>query len=243
MNPRCLVLASATVALFGGQPASAGEPAVVEMFTSQSCYSCPAAEALLGEWADRPSVIALEYHVDYWNDLTYGAAGRWHDPFSSHANTERQRDYNLAIRQRREVYTPQAVVDGRAEAVGSSRADVERLMRSKPGDRPAGVTVAIRRPDADSIVVNLQGAAAPAEVWLVRFDRRHVTVVPAGENKGKTLVNRNVVTEVRRLGTWNGQAQELGATAVALADNQGCAVLVQSAKLGPILGAAACPER
>jgi len=241
MNPYRFLLTSATAAvLIAGRPALAGEPVVVELFTSQSCSSCPAAEALLNELADRPSVIALEYHVDYWNELAYGAAGRWRDPFSSHANTERQRDYNLAIRQRREVYTPQAIVDGRAEVVGSNRRDIEQALRG--AGREPRVVVALRREESGRLTVRLPGDGTPAEVWLVRFDRRHVTTVPAGENKGKTLVNRNVVTDVQRIGSWTGQAQEIAAAAEASGPDQGCVVLVQAARPGPILGAARCPD-
>ncbi len=240
MNARRMVLAGA-VALLAWQPARAAEPVVVELFTSQSCYSCPPAEKLLGELADRPSVIALEYHVDYWNDLTYGAAGRWRDPFSARAYTDRQREYNLAIRQRREVYTPQMVVDGRSETVGSGRAEIEKLLKTALNNRPGRIKIGFRQEPAGSLTISIDGPVAPADVWLVRFDRQHVTEVRAGENNGKKLINRNVVREMFRLGSWNSQTQEFAAAAVPDA-SQGCAVLVQPVPLGPILAAAACPE-
>lgn len=240
MNLRRLFLAAA---LLAWHPAAhAAEPVVLELFTSQSCSSCPPAEALLGELVDRPAVIALEYHVDYWNELIYGTAGRWRDPFSARAHTERQRDYNMAIRQRREVYTPQMIIDGRAEAVGSGRAAIEKLLTAAMNNRQARLNVGVRRESADRLVVSVDGLATPADIWLVRFDRRHVTEVRAGENNGKKLANRNVVTGLLRLGAWEGRAQEFAAM-VTLADNQGCAVLVQPASLGPILGAAACPDK
>src|ERR1700736_1842766 len=99
-------------------PAAAGErPIVVELFTSQGCSSCPPADALLAELAQRPDVIALGFHIDYWDDLG------WKDPLSSPAATARQRDYARQFG-RRQVYTPQLVVDGAEEAVGSDRAAV-----------------------------------------------------------------------------------------------------------------------
>ncbi len=240
MKPHCHVWLCLAAFLLSARTAVAAEPVVVELFTSQSCSSCPPAEALLGELADRPAVIALEYHVDYWNDLIHGLAGRWRDPFSTRAHTERQRDYNMAIRHRRDVYTPQVVIDGRTEAVGSSRADIERLLKSAAKDRTGRVTVQLRRAADDRLIVGIDGPAAMADVWLVRFDRRHITEVPAGENKGKKLINRHVVSETMRLGSWGGKPEEFAAM-MPLADNQGCAVLVQSASLGPILGAALCP--
>ena len=89
-------------------------PTVVELFTSQGCYSCPPAEAFLGELAKRSDVVALEFHVDYWDDLVYGSAGQWKDPFSDPAYTRRQQVYARGIPGGR-VYTPQIVVDGRLE--------------------------------------------------------------------------------------------------------------------------------
>lgn len=80
-------------------------PVVVELFTSQSCYSCPPAEAYLGELAENPDIVALEWHVDYWDNLVYGSAGRWKDPYSDPAFTERQGLYNLSIRRSGSVYT------------------------------------------------------------------------------------------------------------------------------------------
>ncbi len=97
---------------------------VIELFTSQSCYSCPPAEAYLGELSEEENILALEYHVDYWDRLNYGCYGRWKDVFSTPEMTERQRQYNVKIRNTGNVYTPQMVIDGRTEAVGSRRREV-----------------------------------------------------------------------------------------------------------------------
>src|SRR5438309_7939527 len=111
-------------------PVQAGErPIVVELFTSEGCSSCPPADALLAELAKRPDVLALSFHVDYWDRLG------WKDPFSSRAATDRQNRYAKLLKLAT-VYTPQIVVDGRWEAVGSDRADVERALDRARRDRP-----------------------------------------------------------------------------------------------------------
>ena len=215
---------------------------VVELFTSQSCYSCPPAEAYLGELAERGDVIALEYHVDYWDDLVYGAAGRWKDVFSSPANTERQRRYNRNIRRSDGVYTPQMVIDGRAEAAGTRRNAVETTIRREANDDRPRLKVAVTREPAGGLSVAVDGPeTGAAALWLVRFERARVTRVKAGENKDKTLTNHNVVTELTRIGPWPGKAMTIRLADVSLSPDEGCAVLVQDDHQGPILGAAPCP--
>lgn len=235
------VLLLATLA--GPRPAAAQDadrPVVVELFTSQSCYSCPPAEAYLGELAARPDVVALEWHVDYWNDLWYGFAGRWADPFSDPAFTERQRRYNLEIRQIAQVYTPQMVIDGQWEAVGSRAAAVEALLATARGD--AGTAqVAIAPAAGGGLTVQVDGPPpGPAAVWMVRFRPREVTDVERGENHGKTLTNHHIVTHLQRLGDWTGGAATFSAARDG--DGEGCAVLVQEEGPGPVLAAAYCPQ-
>lgn len=225
-------------------PAQAGEsPVVVELFTSQSCYSCPPAEAYLAEIADQEGVLALEFHVDYWNTLVYGFAGRWEDPFSKAEYTQRQRIYNVAIRRSGQVYTPQAVIDGRHELVGSHKDKIARLIRQHSADPRPRVGVDIVRTGGSDLEVRLAGAAdaAKTEVWLLRFLKRKSTQVPAGENKGKTLENAHIVSDVRSIGIYPGTPTTLKVSDFSLDDGEDCAVLVQSADLGPIMGAARCP--
>ncbi len=237
-----LLLAAALALLWGGGPARAGGPAVVELFTSQSCYSCPPAEALLGELAGRDDLIALELHVDYWDDLVYGSAGRWKDVFSSPAFTARQRRYAARIRNGG-VYTPQIVVDGVVQAVGSRRGRVLRLVeRSARIVKPVLVSVQIAPEGGFTVTLAPRAGRPSAAVLLARYDLRRVTPVEAGENKGKTLVNHHVVRELREVGDWAGDPVEIPLADIRLGPDEGCAVLVQAHDQGAILGAAACPS-
>ena len=245
MHPRSLAgLAGALVfgLLAATRPGWAGgDRVVVELFTSQGCYSCPPAERFLGELAGRADVIALEFHVDYWDDLVYGAAGKWRDPFSDPAFSDRQRAYNMRIRGQTGVYTPQMVVGGRFEAVGSRRDAVERAI-ARAGEAAPEVEVSVA-PGPGGYRVRLAGnGAARGGVWLVRFRKTATTRVRAGENRGKTLVNHNIVTEMRRIGEWEGARRALVVPAPAAEAGAGCAVIVQAAGPGPVLGAALCPE-
>jgi hypothetical protein len=167
-------------------PAAAGEPPiVVELFTSEGCSSCPPADALLAELASRPDVLALSFHVDYWDRLG------WKDPFSSHEATERQNRYATLL-DLATVYTPQIVVDGKWQAVGSDRADVEQALdRARRDRREVPVTLALDHGQAQvKLSAGSNGAAA---ILLIGFDRRHVTAVKRGENSGRTLAHVDVV--------------------------------------------------
>ena len=236
-------------ALPGAAPqgtAMAGDqaPTVVELFTSQSCYSCPPAEAYLGELAGRDDLVALEFHVDYWDDLVYGAAGRWKDRFSDPAYTRRQQVYAQRIPGGR-VYTPQMVIDGRLEAVGSRRGAVQERIAQSRDERPAAPRLEVES-HGGGLTVTLDGSgdgpgAEPLELWLVTFERAHVTEVEAGENKGKTLANHHVVTAMERIGSWSGGPFSLPLAERPAGANLGCAVLAQAPRQGPILAASYCP--
>lgn len=236
------MLAALTFAL----PAAAEQsgvkpPTVVELFTSQSCYSCPPAEAYLGELAQRDDLIALEHHVDYWDDLVYGSAGHWKDVFSSPEATRRQQLYNQSIDGTGYSYTPQMVVDGRAEAVGSRKRAVGRAIAKarQDGDR---LMVAVANRAAGGLTISLDGSIGQAAaVWLVRFRNEQVTRPTGGENQGKQLVNHNIVREMRQVGEWRGQKTVIDVAGYRPEPGYGCAVLVQSARPGPIIGAARCP--
>jgi hypothetical protein len=214
--------------------ARAAEPVVVELFTSQGCSSCPPADAYLGELAQRPDVIALSFHVDYWNYIG------WADPFASKFATERQRAYARQLNLRY-VYTPQMVVDGTTQGIGSERAAIAQLIaaaKAEKAPRP-GLTL-MRRPDgAVAIHVDAAAAAKPATLWLVGFDREHTTQVLRGENQGATLRDYQVVRSSSRVGTWSGKALDLSVPAAEIAGDGGVVVLLQEDNgAGRIIGAA-----
>lgn len=218
---------------------------VIELFTSQSCYSCPPAEAYLGELSKEDDIVALEYHVDYWNRIVYGRHGRWVDEFSSPEMTQRQRAYNLAIRNTGGVYTPQMVIDGREEAVGSRRGEVRQLVRKLRAENPSPVSVGVSGREDGGISISLpDNLTGGADVWIVTFIRENTTQVVRGENHGKTLTSHNIVRKVRHVGAWDGKAAtfDLSQDELALEPGQGCAILVQDDRPGPVLGASYCPE-
>lgn len=214
-----------------GEDGAAAAPVVVELFTSQGCSSCPPAEALLGELSLRPNIVALSFHVDYWDYIG------WKDPFATPTTTERQRAYSRALGLR-VVYTPQIVVDGTREAVGSERGAVEGAISATAA---AGGKTAVRiaRDGGGHLraVIPAGAADAPATVWLALYDFRHSTTVKRGENAGSTLTEHNVVREWRKIGEWTGAATEIPFE-VAANGRDGCAVIVQAGGSGRILGAA-----
>ncbi len=211
---------------------------VVEMFTSQSCSSCPPADALLGELARRKDVLALSMHVDYWNALG------WRDPFSRADVTARQKDYMQTLGTRY-VSTPQAIVQGRAYAVGSDRRALPRLIDQAKGGPGPRVLPRLATPGPGRMTVNLPDAAlaGSATVWLIAFDDRHTARITGGENTGVTVTYTNVVRNLRKIGTWDGTARaiEVDVSKDLAAGYGNCAVLVQSGTTGPILGAVAVP--
>ncbi|MHA1571080.1 MAG: DUF1223 domain-containing protein [Alphaproteobacteria bacterium] len=251
---RNLILTSAAAVLLGAvtvnmvstaavaEEAVAAKLTVVELFTSQSCYSCPPAEAFLGELVERDDLLALEWHVDYWDNLNYGSAGRWKDVFSDPAYTERQTVYNHNIRGQNRVFTPQMIIGGVAEAVGSRRDQVFSKLTEVGLRQDPGISVAAVQNSAGGLDIGLDGEATQAaEVWLIRFDIEHQTKVLRGENKGLFLSNHHVVRSFEKIGDWTGAAVRLSVADLGLDENQGCAILVQDAEQGPILGAALCP--
>lgn len=214
--------------------AGSNRPVVVELFTSQGCSSCPPADELLGELAEQPGVIALAHHVDYWDYIG------WKDPFARPEATDRQRRYAQHLGTRF-IYTPQMVIDGQIDVVGSRRTQV---ISSITAARSAGERLEIEvGGDEKTAKVTIPAGVAPAQgatVWLATFDDEHRTQVARGENSGRELVDANVVREFVSIGTWNGEAMELTVDlAKAIADGRsGCAIIVQEGRAGKVLGAA-----
>ena len=204
---------------------------VAELFTSQSCSSCPPAEALFSYLAEQDNLLTLEWHVDYWDKLVHGGS-KWKDPYSDKAFTERQRAYNQSLRGTRGVYTPQAIVNGVQEAAGNRRGPVIGLVEDA-----AAPALSVEILDN---TVRIRGSETSADVLFVRMLKQHETDVKGGENKGRKLYGKNIVLEAKILGTTQSAPTQYDLPSVR--PNETCAVLVQSLKddVGPILGAAKC---
>jgi hypothetical protein len=208
--------------------ADAAHPTVVELFQSQGCSSCPPAEANVGAISGLPDVLALAFEVDYWDRLG------WKDTFSKPAWTARQYTYAKAMG-RDGVYTPQVVVNGRAEGDGLEPGALARLISR--GDRGGGGPSI----GFSGLAVTIGAGVAPsggADVWLARYIPRTVEVtIPRGENAGHTLPYKNVVREMVLLGKWRGEAVRFSLPTDGdsrLAE----AAIVQVNGAGPILAAA-----
>ena len=211
---------------------AAPRPAVVELFTSEGCNSCPPAEAYVGELAGRSDVLALAFHVDYWDDLG------WRDRFGLSQAVERQRGYARTLRLST-VYTPQVVIDGRADYVGSNRSAIARALKESRN----GVPIRLSVNDAE-VLVRLEPdvQAARGDVILVAYLRKAVSSIGRGENAGRTLAEYNIVRAIRELGRWEGAAQDFRIKLAALPqDATDVAVLVQAAEQGPIIAATTLP--
>ena len=208
--------------------AAAKPPVLVELFTAQGCGACRDANTYLARLADRPGVLALTFSVDYWDYLG------WTDTFAKPEYAERQKAYVNRLKLR-EPYTPQVVVDGRQEAQGLKSAEVDRLVRqaaAAPHNPPDIRFVGPRRVDVGSGRAPKGGA----EVWLIRYDPRAVDVaVRAGDNRGETVTQKNVVRQMQRLGLWRGRPMAFRLPA-ASEDGLKTAVVVQWPKGGRILG-------
>jgi hypothetical protein len=242
------VAASAVLAIAGAlsvQPVSAGEPrAVIELFTSQGCSSCPPADRVMGELARDPSLITMSLAVDYWDYLG------WKDTLALHGHSSRERAY-AAARGDRDVYTPQTVVNGAVAVLGSDKAAIERaIAQTRKDAQPLSLPVTLKVA-GDKLVADVPdatGATRDAEVWLCPITGKVTVKVGRGENSGNTLSYYNVVREWVKLGDWKGKAQSFSVplNEVAGKDIDSFTVLVQSgvaAKPGVVLGAATTAAR
>ncbi len=220
---------------------NAQAPVVAELFTSQSCSSCPPAEAYFAELTGREDVIVLEWHVDYWDRLVHGRAGSWKDPYSNADYTKRQRDYNRALRGTGGVYTPQAVINGTNEMIGSRRSEIEAHLQPAR-HATADVWTATKGGETEvNIGDYVMPLRRPADVIQLTLLPDQTTHVPRGENRGVTLTSKNIVLSAEKIGSYSGTADTFSLTPPE--DGKGCAIIVQErrgSQLGPILGATYC---
>jgi hypothetical protein len=206
-------------------------PWAVELFTSQGCSSCPPSDAYLGRLARRPDIVALSYHVDYWDYIG------WKDAFATRATTDRQRAYARVLKQRY-VYTPEMVVEGIGHDTGREGGPIESLLAEAQRRSPRRATPQLSLGPGGPLTVKLDAFALDggrADVTLMIYDRRHATPVASGENQGRMLDNFNVVRRLEILARWDGAAASW-TVADPLQSGQGAAVLVQRPDHGPVLG-------
>ena len=215
--------------------------AVVELFTSQGCSSCPAADKILAEYAERKDVLALSFHVDYWNYLG------WKDTFSRAEFTERQRRYAASFR-RHGVYTPQAVVNGRTHAVGSRKKDIEALIDGYVRDGKS-LTVAVNaQREEENIRVTTDADSGDATLWVVYYDKKRSVKIERGENRGRVITYHNVVRDVSMLGMMKQGKLDVTLPLEEMRRRgfESCAIVLQQntdiGTPGPILGAAVIEE-
>jgi hypothetical protein len=239
MKYRHIACAAALVgAAMAAVPAAcAGEPrAVIELFTSQGCSSCPPADRLMGELARDPSLVVLSLPVDYWDYLG------WKDTLALRDNTSRQRAYSVA-RGDRDVYTPQVVVNGLVHVLGSDKAAIERAIdETRQSASPLSLHVTVHVADG-MVTVKVpatEDQTGRGEVWLCPVTTNVPVKIERGENTGHTLIYHDVVRRWVKLGDWSGKAEtftlplsKLPDANVALEDIDGLAVILQGGAAAP----------
>jgi len=186
------------------RPAHADPRAVIELFTSQGCSSCPPADRILGELAKDPSVIALSMPIDYWDYLG------WKDTLADSRFSARQKAYSQ-VRGDREVYTPQVVVNGSAHVIGSDRAGIESAIdATEKSDGVMSVPVTMTQSGKEisvSVAASTRGPAARhGEVWICSISKAVPISIGRGENSGRQVTYHNVVRNLLKVGDWNGTA-------------------------------------
>jgi hypothetical protein len=213
--------------------------AVLELFTSQGCSSCPPADALLGKYAARKDVIALSLPVDYWDYLG------WKDTLANPKFSARQKHYAKERGDGR-VYTPQLVVNGLTHVIGSSAEAIDAAITATAKKLSASRVPVKVRIDGTRLIIETGDAPAGAAVqestiWLAMVHREFEVKIERGENRGKSIKYVNVVRDLNPIGMWSGKAttHTLSREAVSAPGNGLCVVLLQSGKAGAIIGAAA----
>lgn len=205
---------------------------VVELFTSQSCSSCPAADRVLAELQGKPDLIALGFHVTYWDHL------HWKDTLSQSFATDRQRNYSRAKGTSR-VYTPQMIVNGQAEFIGSSQGELANALRAAKPLVLLGLAYGKGQ-------INLRLPALPQGTYtLWAFETKDILTqsIKSGENGGRTVTYTDGVVRHQALGSWNGEAgsKTMAFTPDSQADR--LVILAQKDEYGPIRGAASLDIR
>ena len=223
------------------RPAHADPRAVVELFTSQGCSSCPPADKIIGELAKDPSVIALSLPIDYWDYLG------WKDTLADSRFSARQKAYSQ-MRGDRGVYTPQAIINGEVHVVGSDRAGIEDaiLDTSRSEDVmsvPVSMTLSGRQLNVSVAASHPGSSANHGEIWICAISKAVPIMIGRGENRGHEVTYHNVVRNLLKVGDWNGTAGNWSVPLENISRDgvDAAAVYVQDGnreRPGPMLGAA-----
>ncbi|MEJ0058888.1 MAG: DUF1223 domain-containing protein [Terricaulis sp.] len=229
------MLAVAPQARAQAQGRTAAAPVLVELYTSQGCFSCPRANRLLGELSRDPGILALTFPVGYWDYLG------WSDTFAQPEFTSRQRDYARTLRFRG-PYTPQLIIGGVRQVSASdwdeSRAALQEV-QAEPAPAAENPTLSITRVDGGRVRVNIgsrPGHSGAADIWLVAYDPGPLTVfITTGENANRNVTHYNVVRRVTRVGAWSGAALWFERSRCS----PQCAVIVQAPRGGRVFAVAA----
>lgn len=231
------ILTGGFVALSGEALSAPQAKAVIELFTSQGCSSCPPADKLVGKLAKRSDIIALTFPVDYWDYLG------WKDTLASPAYSARQRSYARA-RGDGQVYTPQIVIDGSTHEVGSHSSAIKTAI-SKSKERLKNARVSLEMHTEGDTLIITAGAAPkgsrvkPATIWLALVKKSETVKINRGENRGKTITYHRVVRDMTPVGRWTGEKVSIKLPKHHLqnTDADGCTVLLQQDTAGPVLAA------
>jgi hypothetical protein len=211
--------------------------AVIELFTSQGCSSCPAADKLIGELAADPSLVSVSLPIDIWDYLG------WKDTLADPRHTARQRAYSK-VRGDREVYTPQVVVNGAFHVLGSDKAAIEHMIaksRQNPAALSLPLTLSVANGGLTIALPEGSDLVAPAEVWVLGLAKAVTVAIKRGENKGKTITYHNVVRRWLRLEPAGGKKWTVPIEDIDAEGVSNAAVMVQSGtaeRPGLMLGAA-----
>ncbi len=209
--------------------AAINKPVILELFTSQSCSSCPPADKILSQLAKNPNVIALSCNVTYWNHLS------WKDTLSHEFCTERQRQYSKIGGRRGRIFTPELIINGKESVIGSRGSKITTLIQ-----QAAPIAPVIVSNDADMLNITLPEIALPATVTLVTYQADHSQYIPKGENHGRTVSYTNPVSMIEQIAQeWDGKAAQIAVPVKPSELVVGYAVLVHqgTASVGHVVAA------
>jgi hypothetical protein len=230
-------LATLSPSAWAGQPVSpAPRPIVIELFTSQGCSDCPAADRLVTELSKRKDVIALSLPITYWDMLG------WKDTYATDSNTQRQKSYARAM-SHSGIYTPQMIIDGRFDVVGNQRDKVMAALAARTndglGETLIPITIGAVSGRLEIVIPAARTKTKPfGTIWVMRTLGQGAVNIEQGENRNHVLTYTNVVRDLQRAGEWTGEAMKIDLPLNLRVKQDGVAVILQARDYGPVLGAA-----